>query len=169
LEVGRRKIVPNLAAALWKGPNVTVAVAVANAVAPTDAEWEGYMQIVEQNIGLPNAHGLALTDGGGPNASQRARVNSILARAGRPLFSAVVSDSPLVRGIVGALRLFHRETEAFSAAQVQDAMRFIAVPDAQWASLWTAVMEVDAMVSPQSTVVRRAARFLNGSIAQTHG
>ena len=128
------------------------------------------MQIVEQNIGLPNAHGLALTDGGGPNASQRARINSILARAaGRPLFSAVVSDSPLVRGIVGALRLFHRETEAFSATQVQDSMRFIAVPETQWASLWTAVMEVDAMVSPRSTVVRRAARFLTGSIAQTHG
>lgn len=161
---------PNLAAALWKGPNVSVAVAVANAVAPTDAEWNSYMQIVEQNVTLPNAHVLALTDGGGPNASQRARVNSILARAaGRPLFSAVVSDSPLVRGVVGALRLFHRNTESFSAAQVQEAMRFIALPEAQWASLWTVVAEVDTLVSPRSTVVKRAARFLNGSIAQTLG
>src|SRR5882724_4231117 len=67
------KLVANLATRVWKGPNIVIAIVVQNTVAPTDAEWDSYARIVDLNIGAPNSHGLALTDGGGPSATQRAR------------------------------------------------------------------------------------------------
>jgi hypothetical protein len=80
-------LVPNLAASVWRGEGIAIAIVVVNDIAPTDAEWASFTQIVDRNLGIPNSHGLALTDGGGPNAAQRARINAILARApGKKVF-----------------------------------------------------------------------------------
>ena len=153
---------PNLAATLWKGPTMAVVIVVQNDTAPSDDEWGTYIQIMEDNMHLPNSHGLAITDGGGPTATQRARVSKLLAAVrGRKVFSAVVSGSLMIRGLVGALRLFHRETEAFPPSQIQDAMRFIGLPESQWGSVWTAVMETNAKIAPQSTVVEQASKFVS--------
>ena len=127
---------PNLAATIWSDLTITIAIAVANGNPPTDDEWDAYLQLVDKGVHLPNSHGLAVTDGGGPNAAQRARINKVLAKVrGRKAFSAVVSGSLVIRGLVGALRLFHRETEAFSPVQIRDALRFIGVTESQWGSI----------------------------------
>ena len=154
--------VPNLAAAIWSDSTTAVAIAVANGSAPTDDEWDRYLQLVEEGIRLPNSHGLAITDRGGPNAAQRARINKILAKVkGRKAFSAVVSGSLMTRSVVGALRLFHPETEAFAPAQIQDALRFIGLTESQWGSIWTVVMNTNSKIVPRSTVVGSATTFLS--------
>jgi hypothetical protein len=154
--------VSNLAAAIWSDSTTTVAIAVANANAPTDDEWDRYLQLVDKGVHLPNSHGLAITDGGGPNAAQRARINKVLAKVrGRKAFSAVVSGSLMMRGLVGALRLFHPETEAFGPVQIQDALRFIGLTESQWGSIWAAVLDTNAKLAPRSTVVESATTFLS--------
>jgi hypothetical protein len=73
----------------------------------------------------------------------------------------VVTASVVIRGVVGALRLFHPDTEAFSPTQIESALRFVGVAEAQWPSLWAAVLEANARISPRSTVVQRCARFIS--------
>jgi hypothetical protein len=161
---------PNLAASLWSGPGIVVVLVVLNDVAPTDAEWETFAHIAEQNVRSHNVHSLALTDGGGPNATQRARVNAILGKGrDRNIHSAVVTESPMIRGVVGVLRLFHPDTEAFSPPQIQSALGFIGLAEAHWPSLWAAVMEADARISPRSAIVHRSARFLESRSAASGG
>jgi len=63
-------------------------------------------------VGEINAAGVALTDGGTPNALQRHRVNEAL--SGRRVRSAVVSNSVALRSVITALRWFNPETAAFS-------------------------------------------------------
>lgn len=151
---------PNLASDIWRDGNCSVVIVVENKVPPTDAEWAGYIANIEKSVTYGNTQGLAVTDGGSPNAAQRARVNALVTKAAtdRKVFSAVVSGSLAIRGVVGALRLFNKETNAFSPSQTCDALRFIQVPEALWPSLWRVVMDLDAKISPRSVDVERASR-----------
>ena len=67
----------------------------------------------------------------------------------------------MIRGLVGALRLFHPETEAFAPVQIQDAMRFIGLTESQWGSIWATVMDTNTKLAPRSTVVESATTFLS--------
>src|SRR5678809_606473 len=106
----------NLASGVWHDAEGLVVVVVQNATAPTDAEWASYCAHIASGLEAKKPSGIAITDGGGPNAVQRGKVNDLL--GGRQVRSAVVSDSRLIRGIVTALTWFNRETAAFSPAAI---------------------------------------------------
>ncbi len=70
---------------------------------PSQEQWDRYMALLAtkdlERLGL-----LVFTSGGAPNAAQRKQLNDVVRR--KPFARAVVSDSPLVRGVVKAVGWF---------------------------------------------------------------
>jgi hypothetical protein len=74
---------------------------------------------------------LIVTAGWGPNAKQRARAREVIGEV--PITVAVVSDDPLVRGVVTAFSWFHPRMRAFAfneGAGLREALKYLQVDDA---------------------------------------
>jgi hypothetical protein len=82
----------------------------------TDEQWAPLMRDVRvAHAGLSNKSeifGLVVSDGGAPNAGQRAEFARNL--NGRPFKCGVLSDSTLVRGAVTAMSWFNSGMKSFS-------------------------------------------------------
>jgi len=109
----------------WKGSRI-VCVTLHGAKAPSDAEWNSFLEGMRR-IGKKAGNDFArlcclvLTDGGGPNAKQRAALAAIL--NGQSSRVAVVSGGgPLLRAMVTALSWFNPDTKMF-APDKADAIR----------------------------------------------
>ena len=100
-------------------------IVVYGAASPTDEEWAAYLELVERH-GVDETMQLIVTDGGGPTAPQRLRLNEVL--DGRTVPVAVVSGSVRVRGTVATLALFNRKIKAFSPAGLYDAIEYLEIP-----------------------------------------
>jgi hypothetical protein len=115
-----------------------VNVAVHGESSPSDAEWKEYTEAVRVELekGLDPAamRTLVFSDGGGPSAAQRKRINDIL--NGRTTPVALVSSSGMMRGVVTALQWFNPEMRTFSPDEVVDALKFLKVPESQYELIW---------------------------------
>ena len=89
---------------------------------PRDAEWAQYLASWKP-LDMARMRTLVFTDGGGPNSSQRRAANAAL--GGKPSLTAVVSSSPLVRGIVKSLSWFNPKIEAFQPEEAERAFRYL--------------------------------------------
>jgi hypothetical protein len=85
-----------------------VLVSVYSARNPNDEDWNEYLDLRRKHVARGDAKALALTDGGGPDVHQRAA--TLEAVGENNMTAAVVSDAPLVRGIVTALSWFNRRS-----------------------------------------------------------
>ena len=106
----------------------TLFVVVYGAANPTDEEWYRYMSVVRQR-GIERTVQLIVTDGGGPNSSQRKYLNDLL--AGRVVPVSVLSGSVTVRGITTALGWFNREIKAFQPSELAAALQHLGIPGHQ--------------------------------------
>ncbi len=149
---------PNLATGVFRDSVGVVVVVVQNGVAPTHEEWELYLANIGGCLDEINAAGIAITDGGTPNALQRRRVNEVL--CGRRARSAVVSNSVGLRSVITALRWFNPETAAFSGQNVAAALRFAGVEGARVGPVWRFVRELDRQLTPTSRIVAEASLAL---------
>jgi hypothetical protein len=149
---------PNLAAGVWQDAQGAVVIVVENAIAPTNAEWNGYCEQVARAVSLANASGIAITDGGGPNTPQRGQINDLL--AGRQAPSAVISDSRMIRGIVTALSWFNKKTYAFSPNEIMKALTYTGVEGDRGRKVWELILQLNAQISPSSATVKEAARHV---------
>jgi hypothetical protein len=93
--------------------------------APSDAEWDAYCEELTRHE-LSHLKTLVLTEGGGPDASQRKRVNALL--AGRPSRASVVSSNSVIRGIVIALSWFNSQIKSFTPNEIGAALGYLGVP-----------------------------------------
>lgn len=91
---------------------------------PSHDEWEAYIHY-HKNSAIHCLRTLVVTDGGGPDAKQRAMTNEYL--KGVPMVVAVCTDSTFVRGIVTAMSWFNPRIKAFSKAQIQDALEYLGI------------------------------------------
>jgi hypothetical protein len=91
---------------------------------PTDAEWNSTLTLLAEirAEGL-TAKVLVVTDGAGPDAKQRARLETLL--AGKPVRTAVVSDSLKLRFISAGVALFNPGHRAFARAELQEAYAYL--------------------------------------------
>lgn len=154
----------NLASGIWQEGSAAVVIVVQNTVAPTQEEWDGYVANIQKLVALPNAVGLALTDGGGPNSRQRSQINAVV--GSRKALSAVVTSSMAVRGIVTALRWFNPDVNAFHPDAIRRAMRFLLLDEAQTEALWPTVVTLNRQLSQRSQVVISATAALRGPAAR---
>jgi hypothetical protein len=91
-------------------------------VPPAQDEWDQYVAALAQahKSGLTGL--LVLTDGPGPNSSQRKQVSSF------DLRSAVLTPAAVARGIVTALSWFGANIRAFTPEQIDEALEYLQVP-----------------------------------------
>jgi hypothetical protein len=92
--------------------------------APTDAEWHVMLEMI-RHADLKVFRGLAFTDGGAPNTAQRRRLTALV--NGRPVHSAVVTASPVARGVVTALRWYIPGLKTFPPERLPEALAYLRV------------------------------------------
>ncbi len=96
---------------------------------PTEEEWNEYIKFTEQHMKQIQST-MILTEGGGPNATQRGLLNDLIEGNKLKQKISVVTLSRMVRGIVTALSWFNPNIKAFSTIQVPSALEYLEVPKA---------------------------------------
>ncbi|MCH9686671.1 MAG: hypothetical protein K0V04_34885 [Deltaproteobacteria bacterium] len=91
-------------------------------IAPTKEEWAQYVTFLQEAAEQDVNGLLVLTDGVGPDSTQRRMVSSIELR------TAVVTHSRIARGIVTALSWMGANIQAFALTQIDDSLGFLNVP-----------------------------------------
>jgi hypothetical protein len=98
---------------------------------PTDAEWSEYLEALSNAmIALKGdsrgIRGLSVSDGGGPNAKQRERLNNFMRRYtdGHGTV-AIVTANYIVRAIIKALSLFNPQARSFSPEELPAAIDYL--------------------------------------------
>ena len=138
-------------------------VLVHNAIAPTDEEWDEWLQHYTY------ASILVVTDGGAPTASQRKRMKlridelraspTYVPNKNEPKVATVTSSS-FVRGVLTALGWFYHDSyAAFPPDHIAHALAYLDVPPRYHLSLKTAVQTLrvqlkKAKAAAQSKSVR---------------
>lgn len=113
--------------------------------APTDAEWEGGLRVLEETIAkVSKPRMLVVTDGGGPTSAQRERLAEVL--GGRVFRVAVVSDSVKVRFIVASLALLNPEISTFSRRELAKAYQHVGLSPEEREVAERVLRELDALL-----------------------
>ena len=130
-----------------------VGICVHNARNPNKEEWDSYL---EMSLAIKNAAGddfsrfrqLVFSDGGGPNAAQRAASADLAkgVKGADKLKVGVVSRSMVVRGIVTTFRWAGFPLRSFAPEQLAQAFSFLAVSNAEAMDLCVAVEELCATI-----------------------
>jgi hypothetical protein len=101
-----------------------VLVMVHTVTAPSDEEWNDHVQrLARTRTSLRGV--MVFTAGGGPTSKQRERLRSAVPSSIPP--TAIMTDSPLVRGIITSINWFvNNPLSAFHPDDLQGALRHIA-------------------------------------------
>lgn len=91
---------------------------------PTDHEWDDFLNVlVAHRASFATLRILVVTDGGGPAAAQRKRLEAAL--GGQSVMVAVVTDSIKVRFIVSSVALLNHSISTFSRSEFAKAVAFL--------------------------------------------
>ena len=124
-----------------------VFVCVHTAEAPTDAEWEqvltGLRAPMQSNGGI-----LVFTEGGAPNARQRARLNELL--AGRKVPVSVITPSAVARAVATAITWFNPTLHVFAPDDMDGALDHLSAKSAERPLLRHALIELRAEIGRSS-------------------
>jgi hypothetical protein len=107
-------------------------LAVHGAQSMTEEEAGACFEAVAK-VDIRRAKSLVFTKGGGPKPGHRKVLADMY--KGRSVPTAVISDVRLVRGIVTAMAWFNPSMRAFASSGVQDALKFLDVPESQWSTI----------------------------------
>jgi hypothetical protein len=89
---------------------------------------------------------LVYSEGGAPNAAQRAKLKQLQGGVAVPI--AVMTPSTMVRMAVTAIGWFNARVASFEADQIDEALTFLDIPFDQRAELKAAMAELKAEVLP---------------------
>ena len=91
-----------------------------NTGTPSDVEWDETLGLLTKSPnGFAGVKVLVVSDGGGPSAEQRRRLDKVL--GGAPVLVAVVSDSAKVRFIVSTVALLTSRIDSFRLSELSEA------------------------------------------------
>jgi hypothetical protein len=116
-----------------------------NSSQPSDKEWYPYVQEIRRAVATCEANNdflrfLVVTDGGGPNATQRSlSTENGLVKNTR---TAVVTGSLFARGIATAYSWYDVRMKAFSPTDVRRAFTFLDIGSAVVTPLWTEALRL---------------------------
>lgn len=95
---------------------------------PTDEDWDGYLRFLREHLTpTMQPRTLVWSEGGAPSANQRQRLNAITGPFSKTSKIAVMTTSPIVRGVVGALSWFNSHYRAFPPNDLELAIGFLDV------------------------------------------
>jgi hypothetical protein len=142
-----------------------VVLVVHNSMAPTNDEWEQYLQTVLSGGRLYGGdltlcRQLVITDGGGPNSAQRAMAQKAAEQMnGAAMPVAVVSSSMFVRGIVTAFNWFNMNLKAFAPSEVETAVAFLGIDEVTLEEILEELGVIRDEIGPVETVENVRAAF----------
>jgi hypothetical protein len=115
-----------------------ILLAAHSAQPPTQAEWSTYVSNCRQVLSHTTQVGgtarvLAMSDGGGPTAAQRAELKSVIAASKTASRTAVMHSNRMLRGIVTAVSWFNPGIKSFAIHEFDQAMVFLGVNDTELA------------------------------------
>jgi hypothetical protein len=101
---------------------------------------------------LPQPHSnltgmIVVPNGAIPSAAQRGIIKDFQERSGIPV--AVLTDSPLVRGVVTAMAWFGLPQAAFPEREVVEALRYAGIPSSQVPEAERALATLREMAAPK--------------------
>jgi hypothetical protein len=98
-----------------------------------DSEWDAYAHFLEKEFipGPRRSLCLVSTDGAGPTAAQRQRVNEVIAPVVKHLRAAVLTSSNIARGIVTAMSWINPVYRAFAPDEMDKAIEFLGIDEAE--------------------------------------
>lgn len=129
---------------------VTVALHTKNP--PSDEEWEEYLNAHQRYFerGM-SMRFLILTEGGAPTATQRMRMNEVVADWMRKnpdcVRTAIITHSSFVRGVVTAIGWFRPIARAFAPDHIQQALAYLDVPESQMVEIEQLVPKLKAKMA----------------------
>lgn len=129
----------------------TVFVAVHTKDNPSDEEWSGYVDFGRKHMGRYTSS-LVVSEGGGPNATQRGAMNDLLEANHFKGKVSVVTLNRLVRGIVTAISWFNPNIKAFTTVQIVPALEYLEVPKSQHDRLLAEIKRLRETVGISSAV-----------------
>ena len=89
---------------------------------PNEADWAEYVAWFKKAL-PPNAQGIVLERGSGPNAAQRKQLTDITSKMTFKV--AVLTASPVARGVVTAMSWFKEGYKAFSPDELGEAASYL--------------------------------------------
>jgi hypothetical protein len=116
-------------------PNVNSAVVgetvflVSNGLPPGATEWAAYLENIKGHLARragETGRLLVFSGGGTPSSAQRLALRNAI--DARPMKTAVVTDSAMVRGIIGVFSLFVAGTKPFATADWKAALEYVGFP-----------------------------------------
>jgi hypothetical protein len=125
-----------------------------NAETPTEAEWDQFLDLLRAaRPQFEQVKILVATEGGGPSALQRKRLEKTL--AGKRVRVAVVSDSVKVRFITSMIALFHKDLRSFLKSEFRGACAHLGMTQDEMTVAERALTEMDERVVPSPSSARR--------------
>jgi hypothetical protein len=120
-------------------------ISLENKETPTDEEWDDFLKVLrEGRDDFATLKLLVITEGGGPTAAQRKRLEQAL--GGRTLRVAVVTDSIKVRFIVSSIALLNRFISTFSKAELPRAYEYLGLAAGEQRAAMLAVAEMEPLM-----------------------
>jgi hypothetical protein len=116
---------------------------------PSDTDWDAYLDFVKESIGARKAPlTLVSSKGGGPTPAQRQRLNDVTKSLNveKTLKVAVLTQSPVVRGIATALSWFVQGYKAFAPSDLGAALDFLGVISADQIEIKRLVPKLHARI-----------------------
>lgn len=141
----------NLTSVVWQDATHAVLLALHAEAAPSDAEWDKYLDAMPGVLAHPNGVGMVLTDGGTPSTAQRERMRK--KDAGAVRCNAIITDRPVVRCVVTAVSWFNPKVCAFAPREFLQAFSFLGLSGAQIASVCATLEQLNHGLSPKSRVL----------------
>lgn len=125
----------------------TTVVVVANDHPPEPDAWDAYMTLLSGHLdarGDQPGNLIVFSGGGTPDSGMRLRLRNVA--RGRIIRTAVVSDSTMVRAIIGVFSLFVDGTRPFAAGDWQEALSYGGLAPQNTATYLPILRQLDADV-----------------------
>jgi hypothetical protein len=130
-----------------------VVVYVHGDASPTDAEWEAGIAFFKDTPDPSRLSAIIYTEGGAPNAAQRAQLNAVL--GSNKVRIGVLTGSAAARAAGVAVRWFNPELAIFGAEDVEAALDHIRAPADQRSLLKRTLTELKSELSIQVREARQ--------------
>jgi hypothetical protein len=116
-----------------------------NDATPTDSEWDAFLKILADNWDkFDRLKILVVTDGGGPNAAQRKRLEGVL--NAKPIRVAVVTDSAKSRFIASMISLINRQHMGFAMKELVQAYNHLRLTQLERTIAEQALAELSTLI-----------------------
>jgi hypothetical protein len=101
---------------------------------------------------------LVFADSGAPSAAQREQL--LQAGADAPSRSALVSSSPIARGVIKVFSWFNVKVKSFAPKEINKALAFLEIPAGELAAVWSEVRSLESSLAVRVRAVHRSESYL---------